>query len=71
MLYFNLTGVFVLAVDLLLKSNYMFLLQKPEAASLMNLLGPWPVYYFTCNIIAFIFFILLYLPFLFNKKKSL
>jgi hypothetical integral membrane protein (TIGR02206 family) len=33
-------------VDALLGANYMFLVHKPDTASVFDVLGPWPVYLF-------------------------
>lgn len=56
--------VIAFAVDLLTGENYGFLLHKPEAASLLNLLSDWrPLYLVEFHLLAFAFFCLLYAPF--------
>jgi hypothetical integral membrane protein (TIGR02206 family) len=50
-------------VNRLLNTNYGFMNGKPEAASLLDHLGPWPWYLLSLQGVAFIFFGLLLLPF--------
>jgi len=75
MLYLTLIGAGVLAFDLMLGSNYMFLLHKPGSASILDFLGPWPWYLVSCEGIALVTFSLLYAPthvsaMLLRKKKT-
>jgi hypothetical integral membrane protein (TIGR02206 family) len=44
-------------------TNYMYLRQKPDAASLLDVLGPWPLYPFTASALAAAIFWALWLPF--------
>jgi hypothetical integral membrane protein (TIGR02206 family) len=43
--------------------NYMFLREKPDAATLLDLMGPWPWYIATAALLALGLFALLDLPF--------
>jgi hypothetical integral membrane protein (TIGR02206 family) len=49
--------------DLLTGGNYMFLREKPEAASLLDLMGPWPWYILTGALLAIAMFAALDAPF--------
>lgn len=56
--------VVTLLVDYATGANYGFLMQKPEAASLLSLLSDrWPLYILQMNGLALIFFAILYAPF--------
>lgn len=52
----------LMIVNAVTGANYMYLRRKPEAASLLNVLGPWPVYLFTGAAVALALFWLLWLP---------
>jgi uncharacterized membrane protein YwaF len=48
---------------LIYKTNYMYLCRKPEGASPLDYLGPWPWYIATGEVVALGLFALLWLPF--------
>lgn len=54
-------GAFIL--NSLLKTNFGFLMHKPERASLLDIMGPWPWYVLVLTTIAGVLFYLLELPF--------
>jgi hypothetical integral membrane protein (TIGR02206 family) len=63
MLALNVYTAFVCAFDFLFKTDYMFLRAKPNADTLLSILGPWPWYIVACEGVALVLFLLLYLPF--------
>lgn len=63
MVFLNVSALVVGLVNLAVGSNYMFLMRKPENASLLDLLGPHPVYIFIEELIALGLFTLMYLVF--------
>lgn len=57
----------VFAINVVLQGNYMFLRTKPTQGSLLDLLGPYPWYIVSLEIVTFIIFVCLWL--LFRKRK--
>lgn len=56
--------VITIVVDYLTNVNYGFLLHKPEAFSILSYLSDWrPLYLVQLNLLALLFFTILYLPF--------
>jgi hypothetical integral membrane protein (TIGR02206 family) len=51
-------------VDCLFDANYGYLREKPQRASILDYLGPWPIYIGGLEIVAAIVFFVLYAPFL-------
>lgn len=62
-LYMNTYMGAVGAINKLLRSNYLFIAHKPETASLIDILGPWPWYILVLEGIGLVLFTLLYVPF--------
>jgi hypothetical integral membrane protein (TIGR02206 family) len=56
-------------VNFLLGSNYFYTNRKPEAATMLDLMGDWPYYIFVVELIVIPYFLLMYLPFHLTKKK--
>jgi hypothetical integral membrane protein (TIGR02206 family) len=50
-------------VDYLFDANYGYLCEKPQRPSLLDYLGPWPIYIGALEIVAAFTFFVLYLPF--------
>jgi len=69
LLWLNIYAVFVYIVNLIIGSNYLFVNHKPETASLLDVLGPWPVYIFASELVALLMFVILYLPFVIGDWK--
>jgi hypothetical integral membrane protein (TIGR02206 family) len=53
----------VAGVNALLGSNYLFIAYKPETASIVDFLGPWPWYIVAMEVIGFLNCLVLYVPF--------
>ncbi len=59
----NAYAAVIALVNLCLGTNYLYLRAKPAAATLLDLLGPWPAYILVADALALVFFVLLGLPF--------
>ena len=59
----NIYMLIVAIINTFIGSNYLYIAHKPETASLMDVLGPWPIYIIFIELIGVIFVLLLYLPF--------
>jgi len=70
LLWLNLLLIPVGLVNYLTGGNYMFIARKPDNPSLLDLLGPWPWYILSLEGVAFVLFVLMYLPFLIRAKRS-
>ena len=58
------------AFNVALDTNYGYMNGKPEVASLLDHLGPWPWYLLSLQAVAFVFFGLLLLPFRRVQRKG-
>lgn len=65
----NGLALLIFIINLIIDANYMFLMHKPTSASLLDLLGPYPYYLLALEGIAIIIFFILYLPFIYKRKK--
>lgn len=65
-------GLFVMGVDFLTKTNYMFLRHKPYSATPLDLFGPWPNYVLGLAGMVVVFMFIWYVPWIFvnlRRKK--
>ncbi|MBO9131188.1 TIGR02206 family membrane protein [Bacillus sp. 165] len=69
-LYLNSYTVFIFIINLLLQGNYMYIMRKPVNPSILDYLGPWPIYIIPLEVITLATFLLLYIPFYFVKFKQ-
>ena len=53
----------IMPLNYVLDSNYLYLRHKPEQATLIDLLGPWPWYILSLALAAVIVAVVLYLPY--------
>lgn len=60
----------VLGLNLLLGSNYVYILGKPPTASPLDYLGPWPWYLLVVEALALMMFFLVYLPIGWRKARQ-
>lgn len=63
----NAFVIVTLVVNFILDSNYMYTRAKPPVDSLLDVLGPWPLYLITGQLLAAGLFYLAYLPFQINR----
>jgi len=59
----NVLMLFDLVFDRLSGANYMYLLHKPPIRSLLDVMGPWPLYIVSADVLAAAIFIAMQWPF--------
>ena len=69
-LWGNVYMIGVGILNALIGSNYLFIARKPDTASLLDVLGPWPLYLLSLQVIGLVLFLLLYLPFAVKDWKA-
>jgi hypothetical integral membrane protein (TIGR02206 family) len=69
-IWMNVYMVFVGSVNALLGSNYLFIARKPDTASLIDFLGPWPWYILSLELVGLMLCLLLYLPWMLRDRKK-
>jgi hypothetical integral membrane protein (TIGR02206 family) len=65
----NVYMLVVTGINFLIGSNYMFTLHKPLTPSLLDVLGPWPLYLVSLEVLAVVVCLLLYLPFAIHDRR--
>jgi hypothetical integral membrane protein (TIGR02206 family) len=68
--YGNLYALVVFGINLVLGSNYLFILRPPDTPSLINMLGPWPWYILSMEAIALVLCLALYLPYALRDRRK-
>ena len=66
----NVYLVFIFFVNLILRSNYLFIAYKPNFPTLLDMLSPWPWYILELEAVAFAIFFVLYIPFLIKDWRT-
>ena len=66
----NVYMIIMLFVNKVIGSNYMWVSGKPEAASLLDYLGPWPYYIIGIEVMAILTIIILSIPFYREWSKA-
>lgn len=56
-------------VNWLVGSNYLFIARKPDTASLIDMLGPWPWYILSLEVVAILMCLALYLPYAVRDRR--
>lgn len=59
----NLYALLITPINIALSANYLYLMAKPESATLIDHLGQWPWYILALEVLAFFSFVIYYLPF--------
>ncbi len=70
LIYGNAIFISTIFINIWLGSNYFFSARKPVTGSILDLMGPWPWYLLVMEIIAFLLFIIAFLPFMAKKGSS-
>lgn len=66
----NLYALIIFPFNYLTGANYLFLNRKPMDGTLFDILGPWPWYLLSLEIVTFLVLILLYLPFAIGGNRK-
>lgn len=66
----NVYMVFSFIVNYFSGGNYFFTMHKPESASLLDHIGPWPWYLLSGQLVMFVLFCLAYVPILIYKMRQ-
>lgn len=69
-LWVNIYLIVVFFINRSIGSNYLFTAQKPPSPTLMDALSPWPWYIPESEVLAFVIFFVLYLPFLIQDRRA-
>jgi hypothetical integral membrane protein (TIGR02206 family) len=69
---FIATNVYMIATLIINKaigSNYFYTNHKPPGGTLLDYLGPWPIYIFVVEGLGLVLFLIAYLPFVHKKEN--
>lgn len=65
----NIYLLFSFPVNILSGGNYYFSMRKPDAATLLDYLGPWPWYLLSGQFVMLFLFVIYYLPVRYYQSK--
>ena len=68
--WLNLYAALLYGFNLAIDANYFYLISKPGNPSILDFLGPWPIYIVIAELVAMVFFAISYVPFHFIKKAK-
>lgn len=71
LLWLNVLALVIFGLNNILESNYMYLMHKPRAASLFDVMGPWPYYILVCELAFIILTVPVVLAYMLFTKRSL
>lgn len=63
----NIVAALIYPINLAFGSNYMYLNAKPAGQTFYDLLGPWPYYILSLEIVIIMVFSMILIPFYWNK----
>ncbi len=67
----NVYLVFSLIINVITGGNYFFSVRKPDAATLLDYLGPWPWYLISGQLVMLVFFIIYFIPIKYLQKSKI
>jgi len=59
-----------LLINWILDSNYMYTCAKPPVTTLLDVMGPWPIYLASVQLIGLVLFHIVYVPFYFLRPMD-
>ena len=61
--------VLMILINYVLDANYFYLNKKPEAATILDYFGDWPIYIIVGQLLLVPYFLVIYLPFYLTRKQ--
>jgi hypothetical integral membrane protein (TIGR02206 family) len=68
--YLNIVTAIIYPINLLTGGNYLYIMHKPEPGTMFDLMGPWPWYILTCELVFIVLSLILYLPYYLYREKK-